>query len=374
MTAVAHRLGRRLGACRTRSRSEGGSRRLACALSALGSVLISCTPHHAAHPQPPTATPPGATVIAAPTTTTPPSTTTSTRVAPPTTLEVPPGVPPGWRPIDYYDLRLWTPPAWGVLGSAVQSCPPGPDPTIAFGFAIPQTTGCGPGAGPLPAATVGIEPKLVAPVDRAGAGGARAVAQPVPARGGPGSRSVQYPNLGVTVTTRGLAAAAVVATAGPSPRADALTVDAGSLAPATWAPVNYQGLSFRVPPDWPIINLDQTRGATPGTGCAFFSPNRVVHLGAGIGTASPGCASRPASGGVETDPGVWVVADDRGGPAVKTLMINGLHVDVLADLDPEGLLVHLAVQVPNARLSVYIGLDPNGATDRAITNSFRSGP
>ena len=257
----------------------------------------------------------------------------------PAALAAPPAVPAGWRSVDYGLARLSVPEAWTTIEAATgsgQCATPGMSLMILGGGAVGGAGDCGP-----PKSFARVAP-IGAPCESCG--------QPSVVHGLTVTMDVQpscstcpeswvMPELQSRLTIGGVDHAVrdqIVASLTLSTVARVLA-DGPTLDTSGWREVRMDGVSLRVPSDWPDHAIGWSCGGNP------FPPGSALVL---TGMPQPaGCAARIEPPPALVADGVWLVA-------------NGSYRDVdIVDLTIDGRGVAI-----DARMTDHLSLSPDGTT------------
>ena len=294
----------------------------------------------------------------------PPSVPTTATPTP--TTSVPVVVPAGWQPVDYNQARIYVPSDWTVIGYGIGVPCDVANKVVILDDPRDFETPCSastlagsagrsfvqldatqpPLAKSLPLTVNGFE------VDRG--------LYPEPA--------VNYyvPDLGVALKLVGPESQSILDTISYSPLHQVLAPGPSPAVPASWRRVTYGGVTFDVPPTWPVVHLDTP---TPSCDGQTFHYAEVA-LGAGV--SAPTCPP-PLDGPIPTD-GIWAyVPSPVGigpGPA-QTLLVNGRRIGVRPDSADDTVELAIAVPEQSVPTDLILGLGPDSAVARTIMYSVR---
>ena len=205
--------------------------------------------------------------------------------------------PPGYHRVNYGNASIAAPESWDLLRAGEVQCP-APAEVVLLGNA--EQGKCGPESpGPL-SSFVRLQP-LAASLPSG---------QPVAINGhsgikvseSAGSETYLFPDLGVELTVGGEDAASITETVGWS-ATYLVSHPAGPVQiPQDWRKLQFEGVDFRVPPDWPVVELGTTI-PTPGVCANPEFPRPVVDEGPGGPQTCNGFG--PYAPVAETD-GIWL--------------------------------------------------------------------
>jgi hypothetical protein len=231
---------------------------------------------------------PGRTVTAS----APPSTAPST--APATD-----GTPSGYHRVDYNNASLAVPGAWGVIPPGIHECPTPDNGQVVLLGDADTTRVCG---GTKQEPLISYARLSALPTGKLPAG------KPVVINGhrgsellaGPGTRSYLFPDLRVELTVAGPDAANITETLGWSGAYPLLHPANPVQVPKGWREVSVEGVTVRIPSNWPVIDLGSTQYMPGVCRPEFFTP--VIDVGPGGSTP---CAGPQFTSQAQTD-GVWI--------------------------------------------------------------------
>ena len=285
--------------------------------------------------------------------------------------------PKGWVPVDYGNLQISVPATWievrtcsatgfiSLDNGRPSGCLTGPNASLDSQFVIVDTWSGSPGTRNKVVIN-GITVYASADSTAQAAGNALFI-----------------PSLDVEVSLFGALSSRVERTITRSPRAYVLGTGPALGIPAGWKQVAYGGLSFEVPPHWPVRSVSftasdvclpsPTLGNPPSVaefkGTAIFMCDQVP-LGS-FGVSAPG-------DGLSVEPGGPLDGSDSFGNCES---VNGLSTcPITPGTGPSSanysgyLLLKVAVPGASRPVAVEIGLGGNGTIARTILYSMRAAP
>lgn len=304
-----------------------------------------------------------------------------------------PGVgvtPPGWVRVDYGNASIAVPAGWDILWGD-RSVSPEPNNVVFLGKPafFPPSTG-GPvvpsGSQPPPTSFAGLttlsgNPPPGTPVETNGHAGVRiADINPMASAG------YAYPDLGVMLAVAGPEANRIASTIGWSASYLVSHPATNVPVPSGWKSFDYDGVNFKVPPNWPVQDITHGNFVNPGQcgGKEFVRPQVYE----GSSSAAPSCPAvmSTASQGVD---GIWVrpyplpdgqfpPAGSISGPVNNRLFVflPGSNFD---DIQP---VLHVLVQLPStspyylneSAVVIDIGIGPDPAIAQGILTSLSLNP
>jgi hypothetical protein len=263
--------------------------------------------------------------------------------------------PPGWQPVDYGNARVWVPPDWSILPTGVSECAT----LVKVVLLNPPTTVCNSPRTPVSAVTIWP----IGSVDETGPSrtinGYRVLVPSI-------TPTFYIPRLSVRITIQTTSDAqrqTILATLGPSSRAAVLAPGPTGPPPRDWKAASYGPITVRVPPSWPVENIDAAQG---------FDVCRVIFHTPAVVLGSPSVMPPCPMGGVRLPgDGVWLRTTSAAiyglpGAFSPLTTSTGLHVEVLNGND--SFLV--AVEVQTVEVTLGVGFDPTIA--RTILYSLAS--
>ena len=304
---------------------------------------------------------------------------TVTASGPPSTAPATDVTPSGYHRVDYNNASIAAPAAWGVIPPGIHECPTPDNGQVVLLGDADTTRVCGgtkqepltsyARLGPLPTGKV----PAGKPVDINGHGGSESLT-------GPGTTSYLFPDLGVELTVAGPDAASIAGTLGWSGVYLLLHPANPVHVPKGWREVSFEGVTVRVPSNWPVIDLGSTQ-YMPGM-CEqreFLTP--VIDVGPGGSTP---CTGAQFTSQAQTD-GVWIrphpetvvfsptphVTKAFPPPGSVLVRREPIPVVVLPDLDNRQHVVQLAALGHTGdQVAIDIGLGPDPTTGQEILVSI----
>ncbi len=261
--------------------------------------------------------------------------------------------PPGWQPVDYGNARVWVPGDWKISPPGFGECGAS---YVKEVFIDPPAEKCAQQIAPN-AAFITIHTLT-------------SVAETGPTRTINGYQVIVpdtpplflVPQLGVSlfIQTNESLREEILATVGPSSRAAVLAPGAAPPPPSDWQTVTYSGLTVRVPPSWPVADINSTS--------TFDECHQIFHQSSVVLGSPPVFPPCPTWGVVAPGDGIWLTTGSTGfnGPTPEHSLSlhNGLRTQVFdpseantfvidIDANPVEIILGLGVDPTIARTILY---------------------
>jgi hypothetical protein len=292
--------------------------------------------------------------------------------------------------MEYGPVRFAAPADWSAPTQRCWSYPPASatGAILAGSTQIAHDLPCPPTASPLPASVLMIDGghDAVPPGTPTGRLGTVSVSV-LPARDCHGCSAIYQVDDGYQISAAGPLAAEVLATVTTSGRDQAAA--AGPLTDtAGWHTINYSGVSFEVPDNWPTIDLpsarqrplppagtDQARTFGPPVDCgaAMFRPDpgQPPPVYEGRATVYPMCPQLAALD-LSVGDGVWVQPAPTGGPP-DSVVPQAPRIDRVTN--PTAVIppvVELVVHTDNGDTQLFVGAGTDPELARTIINTIHT--
>jgi hypothetical protein len=305
-----------------------------------------------------------------------------------------PVLPSGWEWVDVADLRFGVPSDWEITGMTV-GCFSNPTATGVV-WVVGGTPGsCSGPASKQPASALTLRWEPVqgeGEVVRVGTLAARTVVHTLPG----GAHSVYQFADGIIVSASGPLADRVLATFTDSGYRRAL--QRGPVADTSgWRTVTYQGVAFRVPPSWHVVDLPSAFTQTtdpsgvvsseggeidPGACGGSMFPSDPDRVSLGVSKIMPSCPFTPYLA-LQPGLGAWIRSSATGtyytpitGPMVAQGRLGGLGIRVVgidAHASPGAQpVLNLLVQHGREPFDLTIGVGTDASIVRAILLSLHA--